>query len=240
MFDYFASPIIVLHYNLAQNGVYELSQSQLRSEIARKISFGNIRVTELNTGDISLALENKATRRVPIIPSDSLSFAAGYHLLQPLQIDPDSVTLTGPASALEGITMWKTDTLLLTNLKSSVKKKITLSDPPEGIYLSTNEVEVSIRVEQFTEKALFVPLLVRNAPDSLKYFPKTVKVTCVVGLSDYNHITVGDFSAEIDLAKVSLGEGKNTVPITMTRQSASAIHVQFTPKSAEFFILKRK
>ena len=89
--------------------MYELSSEQLRSDIHQRIAFSNIRITDLNANDIRLTLEETTTRRVPVILQDSLGFVSGYHLTRPVQIRPDSVTLTGPASALAEIESWATD-----------------------------------------------------------------------------------------------------------------------------------
>lgn len=239
MFDYFTSPKIILRYDLSQSELSELSETRLRTDISRRIAFGNIGISELNTGDINLVLEDEDKKRVPIVLRDSITFAPGYHLTKPVQLKPDSVTLTGPITALSNIDYWSTDSIAFTNLKNSVTLMIALAEPPSGISLKPQEVEASIQVEQFTEKSFFIPLVVQNAPDSLKYFPESVKVTCVVGLSDYNKITPEDFGVQIDLAKISLNEGKNTIPISLVKKPKEAISIQFTPKSAEFFIFKK-
>ncbi len=239
MFDYLAHPVIVLQYNLEAYAQYRLTQRQLRNDISRKISFDEIRIDEISVGDIDLRLEDQAVRRVPIILRDSLTFAPGYHLLPPPLLSLDSVTVTGPVSVVEQIVGWETQLLTLSNLKGNVVRSVPLVKPPASITLSISEVQVTIRVEQFTEKSLFVPLQVRNAPDSLRYFPQMVKVTCAVGMSTYNDINAADFIAEIDLAQAVLSEGKNTLPIQL-KQSPPYVHnVQFTPKSAEFFIVRR-
>lgn len=239
MFDYFTSPKIILRYDLSQSELSELSETRLRTDISRRIAFGNIGISELNTGDINLVLEDEGKKRVPIVLRDSITFASGYHLTKSVQLKPDSVTLTGPITVLSNIDYWSTDSIAFTNLKNSVTQKIALAEPPSGISLKLREVEATIQVEQLTEKSFFIPLEVQNAPDSLKYFPETVKVTCVVGLSDYNNIGPGDFKVQIDLGKISLNEGKNTIPISLTAAPKEAISVQFTPKAAEFFIFKK-
>ncbi|HMO38237.1 MAG TPA: CdaR family protein [Saprospiraceae bacterium] len=241
MFDFFIGQEIILRYNLAETSMYELSSEQLRSDIHQRIAFSNIRITDLNANDIRLTLEETTTRRVPVILQDSLGFVSGYHLTRPVQIRPDSVTLTGPASALAEIESWATKPLVLLNLKSNVTQVVPLSRPPDEIMLEITEVQANIQVEQVTEKSLFIPLHIRNAPaDSLRYFPEVVKVTCVVGLSDYNNISVNDFRLEIDLARAESNAGKNTVPIVIAQQPPYVISVRFSPKAAEFFILKEE
>lgn len=238
MFDYFSNPSLLLRYDLNNEAITTLSTNELRSAVANRLTFNNLRITETNFGGVILMLEEKSTKRVPIVLRDSLTFATGYHLLKPLTMKPDSVTLSGPQTAVDTIAFWYSDSVTISNIKNNLTQRVALSKPSNEITLSTEAITASIEVEQFTEKSLFVPLVVRNAPDSLRYFPETVKVTFTVGLSDYNKVKASDFSPEIDLGKVKLNEGKNTIPIRMVKQPDYAITLQFTPKSAEFVIFK--
>lgn len=240
MFDYLYDPKILLTYDLAKLNSLSLNNMQLRSDIAKKIAFSSINVVSIDR-DIQLQLEEGAAKKVPIQSMDSLTFAEGYHLSQPLHLEPDSVLVQGPISLINTIYTWKTTPFLLKNLKNSVVQTIPLETPPPELALNVTQVNAAIEVEQITEKSMFVKLSVRNPPaDSVKYFPETVKITCTIGLSNYNKIDTSDFAVEIDLSKVSLKQGKHTVPIQMTRQPWEALSVQFTPKSAEFFIFKRQ
>ncbi len=239
MFDYLYDTDISLYYNLSNFNPSTLTSEQLRRDILQKIAFKNIRITDVQ-GDIPLQLEAGASKKVPILTVDSLTFATGYHLTNPVALEPDSVSITGPISLIYKITSWNTKAFSLANLKNKVVQIVDLEAPLPELSLNVNQVQATIEVEQLTEKSLFVPLIVRNAPpDSLKYFPEKVKVTCTIGLSEYNNIDTSDFRLEIDLAKVSLKQGKHTLPIQIVRQPTNALSVQFTPKSAEFFIFKR-
>jgi YbbR domain-containing protein len=136
---------------------------------------------------------------------------------------------------------WPTDSLVIENLNSSQSRTVALQPPPQEIQLETKEVEVRIEVEQFTEKSLFVPLQVKNIPetDSLSFFPQRVRVRFVVGLSKYNELTDEDFQLEADLEGVSLEKSQIQVPIRLTKKPDFVKNVQFTPNTANFFIVKK-
>lgn len=239
MFDYLLHPRVEVPINLSDEDQIELTQAELRRNIEREIAFNRIRILESSYDPISLRLETGQSKKVPIVLSDSLRFMPGYIPQGPIQLKPDSVWVNGPTSLLDSITQWVTAPLVVEAMQAGITKKLSLLPPPPEISLSVRNVQASIQMEQVTDKLLFVPLKVRNAPDSLKYFPEKVKVTCTIGLSKYNNIDTSDFSVEIDLKKVPLGEGKHTLPIQMTKKPPEALSVQFTPKSAEFFIFKQ-
>jgi hypothetical protein len=242
MFDYFQHPEVSLRYNLEEADQLSLSRNRLRNDILQELAINDLSVGELNYETISLRLEPKVTKRVPVIFHQSLSFAPGYQLQDSVRINPDSIEVTGPASMVEEINRWTTDSLLLDNLKNAQNKWLELEPAPPELSLSTQAVEAVIQVEQFTEKSFFVPLELKNQPagDSLRYFPQRVKVTCVVGLSRYEEVTPADFRLIADLEGTAVGKERNRVVIELTEQPDFVKSVQFTPPMAEFFIVERK
>lgn len=238
MFDYLLHPRLEVTLQLEEEQL-ELSQATLRKRIERAMTFNSIRILENSYDPILVSLEEGLSKKVPIVLNDSLQFVPGYIQQGPIQLKPDSVQINGPISLVKPIVKWETVPLRIEEVKSNITKQIALVSPSPELQLSTKNVHVSIQMEQVTEKVLFIPLQVRNAPDRLKYFPEKVKVTCTIGLSHYNQIDTSDFAVEIDLKRVPLSEGKHTLPIQMIKKPTEALSVQFTPKSAEFFIFKQ-
>jgi len=241
MFDYLLRPSVKLSYDLTgAEAPTELTQQAIRRSLEQNLTFNSIKIAEYNYEPINLQLESGLSKKVPVVMTDSLTFLPGYMLQAPVQFEPDSVVVSGPNSLLKNIVHWRIASPTgLKNLQSTLTKRVALRLPPPELSLNTTEVQLTVPVEQLTEKSLFIPLQVRHAPDSLRYFPEKVKVTCIIGLSKYNSIDTGDFVVEIDLRKAPLRESKHTLPIQMTRKPTEALSVQFTPKSAEFFIFKR-
>ena len=99
-----------------------------------------------------------------------------------------------------------------------------------------SEAEANIQAEQFTEKSMFIPIVVKNAPQKLKIFPNKIKLDCTVALSRYAELNANNFVVEVDL-RFSSGKG-NTLPIILSKQSPFARNIKFSPKSAEFYIEK--
>jgi len=242
MFDYFQHPKVELPYDLGEADQLSLNRSRLRNDVLRALSSNDLTVTELNYENLTFRLEPKVTKRIPIRFHQSLSFAAGYQLQDTVRLEPDSIEVTGPASRVQRITQWSTDSLLLDNLKSSQRKRLEVEAPPPELSLSTRAVEAIVEVEQFTEKSFFVPLELKSVPedDSLRYFPQRVKVTCVVGLSRYEQVGPADFQLVADLEDTPVGKERNRVMIELTVRPEFVKSVQFTPKVAEFFIVERK
>ena len=240
-YEFLGKPRLILPYDMSNRDRLNLNRGQLRGDIQRLLSANDIRIIEVNYDNVNLVLEEKVSKTVPVRLIKELQFATEYHLLKPVDLNPDSVQVTGPGSVVNTIHGWETDSLKLFDIKSDIIQEVLLVAPPPGLSLNVASVGASVFAEQFTEKALFLPLNVKNAPeDSLKVFPDKIRVTCVVGLSHYNEVVLDSFQVEVDLANVAVSEKRNTAPIHLTRYPAYVKNVQFTPKSAEFFIVQQE
>jgi hypothetical protein len=92
---------------------------------------------------------------------------------------------------------------------------------PENTNISPEKVMVLIPVEKFTEKELTLPVQVIHLPEdvNLKLFPPNVKITVMVGLSEYEEVSSRDFQQLLTItrhfrAKITLKfQLKQTRPI---------------------------
>jgi hypothetical protein len=193
-------------------------------------------IVGVNIDQISLITEPAASKTVPIQAVVDLSFAKGFDLSEDVQLTPSVVTVSGPRSVIQNLFVILTDTLKLSKLKDSLTiQKVTLA--PNPLLLSEiTKVSAAVRVEQFTEKSMFIPIVVKNAPEQLKIFPNKIKLDCTVALSRYEELNVNSFTAEVDLSNVTPTSKNNTASINLTKKPTFARNIKFSPKSAEFFV----
>ena len=188
-----------------------------------------------NVEQIIIQLEDAVTGTFPIEAVSNITFAKGFDLAQDLELNPSVVTVVGPKSLLENLESIKTDTIKAVNLSEKKALKIMLLTNPILQYNIT-ETEVTMQAEQFTEKSIFIPIVVKNAPQRLKIFPNKIKLDCTVALSRYAELNANNFTVEVDL-RFSTDKG-NTLPIILSKQSPYARNIKFSPKLAEFYIEK--
>lgn len=186
---------------------------------------------------ITLEVEDAYTKRVGIEPVLNIHFEQGFDLAESVKLKPSEVMISGPKKFIESITTIRTDTLTFQNLKDKVVKKIRLLPHPVLRY-DAEETEATLIAEQFTEKTLFIPIVVKNASEQLTVFPNKIKVDCTVALSHYAQLNASNFTAEVDLKNAIFNSTNNTVPIVLSRIPDFARNIKFTPKSAEYYIQK--
>lgn len=236
--EHLAGKQVRVAYDAENTTQINISSGQLRQDIQKKLSSAALRIIDVNCDQILIQLEDEVYKKVPVALSARLGFAPEYQLKDSIHMQPDSILISGPTTLIGNIQSWPTDSLVLTNLKHSTRLELALQEPPKGMLLETQKVKAFIDVEAYTAKALFVPLTIINAPDSVRVFPDKIKLECTVGLSFYNEVDVNDFKLEVDIGGARLREGKTTVPIVLKRSPDFVRDIHFTPQAAEFFIFK--
>lgn len=198
-----------------------------------------IEVADVSIDFIFLQIESETEMKVPIVLNEKIKLAPQFQFADSIRIEPEYIILTGPATEVEAIKYWETEVLELNDLKKDQTVEVALkSSSNKEIHLSQDKIIVNMAVEQFTERTLFVPIEIKNAPDSLKTFPERAKLSCIVGLSKYNAINKNSFQLVADLKGIPLNTEKNTIPVLLTKQPDFVRSVNFQPKSVEFFFVE--
>jgi hypothetical protein len=186
---------------------------------------------------INVQLDKAETKLVPLKPNANLTFIKGFDLAGDIILTPSVLRVTGPRSVMDELKYLETDTLKFDQLKDTLLTKAKVST--NLIFeLTQNTFDATIPVEQFTEKSLFIPLEVKNAPQQLRIFPNRIKLDCSVALSRYAQLSPNDFAAEVDLKNMDFKSKNNTVTIVLTQQPSFIRKMKFYPQSASFYFEK--
>jgi hypothetical protein len=81
-----------------------------------------------------------------------------------------------------------------------------------------------------------VPVTVLNLPEDihLKLFPPTIKITVMVGLSEYENISSGDFTAAVNYNQVMAENNQLDVSVDIQKPYIRLLKV--TPRTLEYLI----
>lgn len=156
-------------------------------------------ITGFTPDSIMFTFSNKISRRVPVVLQANISMSKQYDTTGSILIDPDSVTITGPAASMSEVNSVKTEMLQLSNLKGSIRQKVELMKS-HLVTSEVSEVTVLVPVEKFTEGSMEVPVHSINVQQgyTLKTYPDKVKVLYRVSLSKYNEVRPEMFDAVVD------------------------------------------
>lgn len=153
-------------------------------------TFADLNVMQVEPNMLTIETEEKATKRVPIVPRFDLSLQNQYGLIGEPTINPDSVTLTGAESRLEEISEWETEEVFFNNVSRSMEREVPLKQPEGNILLNVQEITFRADVAEFTEAEVRVPVRTRNLPSgkAVSFNPSSITVRFDVPIHQYSDV----------------------------------------------------
>ncbi|MBO9672374.1 MAG: YbbR-like domain-containing protein [Sphingobacteriaceae bacterium] len=182
----------------------------------------------------------RMVKRVPVKLIDKIGFEKQYGIASEIILNPKYVKVAGPTEELDKIKFWPTDTLKLDKVQNSITTRVALQHSiHKNVSIYPSSVEVKLPVDEFTEKTIEVPLKIINNRNynSIKLYPKKVKVTFLVALSNYDQVDESFITATIDVDEwQNLKHHQFTVKITEFPDYCKLVSVM--PSKIDFIVEK--
>ena len=123
----------------------------------------------------------------------------------------------------------------LKNLSQSLIRDADLIFPEE-IHSDISKVSVQITVEQSTEAKFEIPIEILNQPKDIliKSFPSKVKITCRVGVSQFNKLNKESFKAFINFSERNAQLTK--LPVILNNLPENILSMDYFPKEVDYII----
>ena len=225
---------------LGDDQYYLLPKEQFGS-IIRQFP-GEVKLVYRGPDSLFFDLSKKISKTIPVVLNDSLVPAPSYKFVESVKITPDSVIIMGPASMISKIDSVETEFLFKDNIRKDVKIPLAIKDlNNDRISVSNSTVDVSIKVEQFTQNTISVPIIIRNVPDGylLKIFPDKVDVTFNTSLSQYPKVKHSSFTIVADYNKIDEGKSQ-VIPLEKDYVEKGIELIKIEPSEVEFLLSKIK
>jgi YbbR domain-containing protein len=200
----------------------------------------NNQIIAISPDTLYFDFTNRSVRRVPVQLVKSIKYTQQFTQSGNARIKPAYVTISGPSNLIDKINVWRTDSLVLKNINEDITAQLNLEAPPEGnISIYPKTVQVTIPVDEFTEKTLELPVkLVGNVEYfNVNLFPQKVKVTFTTSLNRYADINEELFEAQADL-NLWRTYGFNMLPVKVIRMPAFCKLVSVEPMNIDFIVKK--
>lgn len=201
----------------------------------------NIGIQKVQPLILSVELEDRVSKKVPIRPNVEVSFINQYGFIDSTQINPDSVTVSGAVSLVQQIDEWATDSLHIDNVSEDISRTIPLQEPGELIQLSQNEVRYNAGVTQYTEGEVKVNVSTRNFPQGrmVSFNPTSITVKYDIPIEEYTEISDEvPFDAYITYNQIM--EDSTGFVIPQIEQSKNNYHIRirsFQPRRVAYFMI---
>lgn len=159
----------------------------------------SVRPTAVVPERVTIHLERRRDRRVPVVARAGARAAPG-HVIARTQVEPDSVTLHGPASVIDRVLQVETAPLQLGELRTSASRQAGLVLPSDigSVSLTPGTVLVSVEVDSLLARQLEVPVrAVGEGASAVTLEPARVRVTVTGPAAAVGSLTAADLVATV-------------------------------------------
>jgi len=220
---------------------YYLLLSQQKLSVQKQLNTG-VKVAYFIKDSVHFKLGVLNQKKVIVKLISDLLFEEGFELNNSISIQPDSILLTGPKLTLDTISSVSTGLLQKKELNVSINEFLDIKEfnPDSNVSAEKDKVLITASVERFTEGSVEVPIKVINIPDGkqINTFPKFVKVTYRIALSNFNKIDSSTFLIECDYG---ISENNN-LPYLIPKligSSSMIKNARISPQKIDFLINKQ-
>ena len=218
-------------YLIDRTELYSLITEKLLATTQLKSYFPNI--IEINYSPL-------AQKEMPVTINGTISPAFGYLFLDSIRIEPAQVEVYGSKNTLDTLHEIQTVPINYTDIDKNWTVSADLQ-VPEGIRLSVDRVELSVTIEEYTEKTFELPVICFNIPANRKvhFFPSSVELGVKVGLSKYSQLSKTYFEIAVNYNDLIEKKTANC-SLTLTRKPIWLENYRITPNVIEFLIEQKK
>ena len=232
--------IDVSNLNRKSSTDYYLLLSQQRLAIQKQMKTG-VEIDFFINDSIYFNLGKLKNKKVLVRPLLDFSYATGFELNGNVTIVPDSILISGPESILDTIHFISTKLLQKKKINNSIDQTIEIEhfSSDMNVKFQQKNVKIIANVEKYTEGTLEIPFEVLNLPENnnINTFPKVIKVTYKVALSNFNKIDLTSFLIQCDYQVSQKNNLSYLIPI-LVEKSPMVKYVRMSPMKIDYIINK--
>ncbi|CAM4389733.1 CdaR family protein [Zobellia roscoffensis] len=224
-----------------KDSIFYIPQEIYRKQVERQLS-ASMSLIDIETDTLFVGMLAVVSKKVPVKPNIEVNMARNYLLDGQMEIQPDSITITGPSEEIDTIVVVRTNKLTLPDLDSDFSETIEIYKSKElkNTEYSIGEVELTAKIARFSEKVFEVPITTVHFPNNIdvKTFPDKVSVVCKAKLKRLKKIEASDFEVIADYGQ--LKDGTTDELKLELRKKPSGLHSVKLQKNSVEYILNKK
>jgi hypothetical protein len=197
----------------------------------------SMQLLHIQPNRIDLLLDEKAERVVPVKLKSSISFKDLFRQKEAVKLEPSTIVISGPKAVVEVFDEINTELLSLEDVDNNKNGEIEIQSLNHSeINYSAKNINWELKVEQFTEGEIKLPIEMKNVPKGyeIKLFPDEVTVSYLISLDKFDLVKPDMFAAQIlfdsDFKRQS---------VNLSRQADFVENVRVFPSKVEYFLIKK-
>lgn len=177
-------------------------------------------------------------KSVPVRVRGNIGTSPEFYLLE-VAANPSQVVVYASPALLDTLSCIYTDVLKLEDLKSTTTTEVGLS-PLHGAKVVPSKVDVTAKVDAYTERNIEVPVQAVNFPGDkqLRTFPSTVSITYTVGLARDASVTPDMFHILVTYEELLEHQeaGKTKLHLHLRSTPESVHNIRISPSDVDYLI----
>ena len=217
--SFVADGFVTLRHNLVRqpNRIVTISLAEVpyRLEGGNTYSYGSQYVAErvadwlgVPAGNVTVNddkqffnMEDLQQKELPVQVPLKVNTQRQYLVYGDPVIEPATVTVYGPKSVLDTLQAVGTAPFNADGANADVTQTLPIDYCGGAIKGTEANVQVTVRVEQYTETVVEVPVRVADSLQ-VRFFPETMSVRCIVPIRDFANLSPASFQVLADTAQL--------------------------------------
>jgi len=216
--------------------LYYLLTSDIKQSLDNQLT-NDIVINDISPDTIVFEFIDVIKKKIPVKANFDVKYAPQYTLKTKYNIKPDSIIVYGKKNILDTLKYILTERHTFKDIAESFDGVFYLQNY-ENLKLSHTQVEVNVPVEKFTQVKFEIKIEAINVPYgvSLKTFPSKVKVSYLVGYSEYYNVKKDEIKAVVDYNSISEGQKRIKVKIQNVPENIIPNSISIHPTKLDYII----
>ncbi len=238
---------LIKHTNFSPKTIvidYEkhVSNNELHTDTQKKHfeeQLDGFQIANISPPVVYFKLEKKVKKVVPIEFMADIEMVQHFYQSEAPIIMPDSMLVVGPASIVDTLKSWKTEPLTLREVNKDYKGDINLKKSDlASLKLSFERVSYWVKVVEFTEKRITVPISILHLPKNMNIFPypQKVNIKFQVSIEEFDEISNDHFTVVSDFGKINVAQGEK-LKVELLDTPPDIKNLTFSPQEIEYLII---
>lgn len=212
------------------DGISSVSTNEFRYEVQKNL-LSTSKLIKITQDSLNFYFITKSSKIIPVIFDGKIMPSTQYMVIKEPELKPSHVKIYAPSKILDKIYAVHTVAENFVDVNKSFTSAIKLREE-DGIQYSENSVNISVEIEEFTEKKINIPVKGYDFPENLGLIirPASVTVSFFVGLSSYKNISGVDFEVGVDYNQFLKSDNSN-VPVQIKKCPNNISNLKVTPQS---------
>lgn len=209
---------------------------QFLTELSYQMS-NDLEILNMTPDTLFFSYGEMIQKQVKIKPLVKVDLKKQYQISGEIKANPREILVSGPRQMVDTLQFVPTVTRSFNAVDKTISEKAEIA-PVSGLFFDHKSVTIEIPVDEYTEAQQSVPVTLTDAPKDLKVklFPARIKISFLVGLSQFSEIHPENFELTVSYSEIE--KGAQRLPVKIVSAPAFLYDVKINPEEIEYLIEK--